>query len=57
MDKASPSVVVAGYIKVAPKDREAFVKVLPGHVPRVRKKDGRIAHTFAVELWTPTWCA
>ena len=36
MDKANPSVVVAGYIKVAPRDREAFVKVLQAHVPRVR---------------------
>ena len=35
MDKANPRVVVAGYIKVAPKDREAFVKVLQAHVPRI----------------------
>jgi quinol monooxygenase YgiN len=53
MDKANPSVVVAGYIKVAPKDREALVKVLQAHVPRVRKKDGCIAYTFAVDVVDP----
>src|ERR1700677_185070 len=53
MDKTNPSVVVAGYIKVAPKDREAFVKVLQAHVPRVRKKDGCIAYTFAVDVVEP----
>ena len=53
MDKANPSVVVAGYIKVAPKDREAFVKVLQAHVPRVRKKDGCIAYAFAVDVADP----
>jgi hypothetical protein len=36
MDKANPSVVVAGYIKVAPGDREAFVKVLQADVLRAR---------------------
>jgi hypothetical protein len=35
MDKADPSVAVAGYIKVVPKDREAHVKALQAHVPRV----------------------
>jgi hypothetical protein len=35
MDRANSSVVVAGYIKVAPKDREAFVKVLQAPVPPV----------------------
>jgi quinol monooxygenase YgiN len=50
MDKANPNIVVAGYIKVAPKDREALVKVLQAHVPRVRKKHGCIAYTFAVDV-------
>jgi len=53
MDKANPSVVVAGYIKVAPKDREAFVKVLQAHLPRVRKKDGCITYTLAVDVVDP----
>jgi quinol monooxygenase YgiN len=53
MDEANPSVVVAGYIKVARKDREALVKVLQAHVPRVRKKDGCIAYTFAVDVVDP----
>jgi hypothetical protein len=35
MDKTNPSVVVAGYIEVAPKDHEAFVKVLQAHVRKV----------------------
>jgi quinol monooxygenase YgiN len=53
MDKANPSIVVAGYIKVAPEDREALVKVLQAHVPRVRKKDGCIAYTLAVDVVEP----
>ena len=53
MDKANPSIGVAGYIKVAPKDREALVKVLQAHVPRVRKKDGCIAYIFAVDVIDP----
>ena len=39
VDKDNPSVVVAGYIKVAPRDRDAFVKVLHAHVPRKRRTD------------------
>ena len=50
MDKVNSSVVVAGYVRVASKDREAFVKVLQAHVPRVRKKDGCIAYAFAVDV-------
>ena len=53
MDKANPSVVVAGYIKIAPKDRAAFAKVLQAHVPSVRKKGGCIAYTFAVDVVDP----
>ena len=53
MDTASPGVVVAGYIKVAPRDREAFVKVLQAHVPRVRSKDGCIAYAFAIDVVDP----
>jgi quinol monooxygenase YgiN len=53
MDKTNPSVVVAGYIKVVRKDREAFVEVLQAYVPRVRKKDGCIAYTFAVDVADP----
>jgi quinol monooxygenase YgiN len=53
MDKANPSIVVAGHIKVASKDREALVKVLQAHVPRVRKKDGCVAYTFAVDVVEP----
>jgi quinol monooxygenase YgiN len=53
MDQANPSVVVAGYIKVARRDREAFVKVLQAHVPRVRAKDGCIAYAFAVDVVDP----
>jgi quinol monooxygenase YgiN len=53
VDKANPSVVVAGYIKVAPEDREAFVKLLQAPVPRVRKTDGCIAYTFAVDVVDP----
>jgi quinol monooxygenase YgiN len=53
MDKTNPSVVVAGYIKVVRKDREAFVEVLQAYVPRVRKKDGCIAYTFAVDVVDP----
>jgi quinol monooxygenase YgiN len=45
MDKANPSVVVASYA--------AFVKVLQLHVPRVRKKHGCIAYTFAVDVAGP----
>src|SRR5580658_3553828 len=53
MDEANPSVVVAGYIKVARRDRGAFVKVLQARVPRVGKKDGCIAYTFAVDVVDP----
>jgi hypothetical protein len=34
VDKVNPSIVVTGYIKIAPKDREVFVKVLRAHVLR-----------------------
>jgi quinol monooxygenase YgiN len=50
MDEANPSFVLAGYMKVAPKDRATSVKVLQPHVPRIRKKDGCIAYTFAVDV-------
>jgi quinol monooxygenase YgiN len=53
MDKANPAVVVAGYIKVASRDRETFVKVLQAHVPRVRSKDGCIGYAFAVDVVDP----
>jgi hypothetical protein len=43
MDTTIPRIVVTGYIKVTPKDREAFVKMLQAHVPRVRRKHGCIA--------------
>lgn len=50
MNKVNPSVVVTGYVRVAPKDREAFVKVLRAHVLRVRKKDGCLAYAFAFDV-------
>jgi quinol monooxygenase YgiN len=53
MDQANPRVIVAGYVKVAPRDREALVKVLQAHVPRVQSKDGCIAYTFAVDVMDP----
>jgi quinol monooxygenase YgiN len=45
--------VVTGYVKVAPKDRAAFVAVLRAHVPRALKKDGCIAYAFAADLLDP----
>src|SRR5579863_5596831 len=53
MDRAKPSSVVTGAIKVAQRDREALVKVLQAHVPRVREKDGCIAYAFAVDVVDP----
>ena len=53
MDRAKPSIVVTGAIKVAQRDREALVKVLQAHVPRVREKDGCIAYAFAVDVVDP----
>jgi quinol monooxygenase YgiN len=53
MDTTIPRIVVTGYIKVAPKDREAFVKMLQAHVPRVRRKDGCIAYAFAADVLDP----
>jgi quinol monooxygenase YgiN len=53
MDQDNPRVIVAGYVKVAPRDREALVKVLQTHVPRVRAKDGCIAYAFAVDVVDP----
>jgi quinol monooxygenase YgiN len=53
MDSIIPRIVVAGYVKVAPKNREAFVKVLHAHVPRVRKKDGCVAYVFAADVLDP----
>ena len=50
MDKAKPGIVVTGYIRIAPRDREALVKVLQAHVPRVLEKDGCIAFAFAVDV-------
>jgi quinol monooxygenase YgiN len=53
MDRTIPHIVVTGYVKVAPKDSEAFVKMLQAHVPRVRKKDGCIAYAFAADVLDP----
>jgi len=53
MNKTNQSIAVLGYIKIAPTDREAFVKVLQTHVPRVRKKNGCIAYAFAVDVVDP----
>jgi quinol monooxygenase YgiN len=50
MDKISPSVVVTGYVRVAFKDREVFIRVLQAHIPRVLKKDGCIAYAFATDV-------
>lgn len=57
MDKANPSLVVAGYIKVVPKDREAFVKVLQAHVPGAERRTAASPIPSRSTLWTPTWCA
>jgi len=53
MNEESPSVVVTGYVQVAPKDRETLVKVLQAHIPRVRNKDGCIAYSFAADVLEP----
>ncbi len=53
MEKIAPSIVVTGFVKVDPRDREAFVKLLQAHVPRVRKKDGCIAYAFAADMLDP----
>jgi quinol monooxygenase YgiN len=53
MDRTVPRIVVTGYVKVARKDREAFVKMLQAHVPRVRRKDGCIAYAFAADVLDP----
>jgi quinol monooxygenase YgiN len=45
--------VVTGFVKVAPKDREAFVKILQAHVPRVRRKGSCIAYAFAADVLDP----
>jgi quinol monooxygenase YgiN len=45
--------VITGYVKVAPKDRAAFVAVLGAYVPHVLKTDGCIAYAFAADLLDP----
>jgi quinol monooxygenase YgiN len=49
-----PSVVVTGYVQVAPNDGDTFIKVLQAHIPRVRRKDGCIAYSFAVDVLDPS---
>jgi quinol monooxygenase YgiN len=49
MDRSNPSVVVAGYVKVALKHREAFVKVCSARP----KENGCIAYAFAVDVVDP----
>ena len=48
-----PSVAVTGYVQASPNDRYTFIKVLQAHIPRVRRKDGCIAYSFAVDVLYP----
>jgi quinol monooxygenase YgiN len=51
--KISANIVVVGYIRVAPADRDNFINVLQLHVPRVREKDGCIAYSFSADFLDP----
>ena len=51
--KASANIVVAGYMRVAPTDRDTFIKVLQRHVPRVLEKGGCIAYSFSADFLDP----
>ncbi|HEY2049001.1 MAG TPA: putative quinol monooxygenase [Caulobacteraceae bacterium] len=51
--RISANIVVAGYIRVAPADRDNFIKVLQRHVPQVLEKDGCIAYSFSADFLDP----
>jgi len=52
-NEARAQITIAGQITVRAEDQDRLVNVLRHHVPEVRRKEGCLAYSFAVDVLEP----